>query len=357
MTRNEPENRKPDPKNVPVPAEPPEQQLGDTPVAPWEMPTPEQKAAAQPVRRALTEALSKVDSEEQADRVAQQLVTETQGKSVEQAAPEKNEREKPVAQAAREVERTARTAPPGESAERVIKKAVTELEGTQGSEREALAEAMQEVFNPEQQGAPPDVHTRRLQLLRRAVIKRMQPMDALDAELFLAVNHLPHNRITNGFFYLLTFVFSGGIAWFGLMGLATLLDRKRGWHLTRTSALPLAIATSVVEYPIKAFFRRRRPFSLIVQAIVIGKKPGTWSFPSGHSAAAFAGAWLLGIHYPRMRWLLNLVAGLVAFSRIYLGDHYPSDVVSGSLCGLLLAEASRRLLDGFLHSKSPARKR
>ncbi len=344
-------------QNVPAPTEPPEQKLGDTPVAPWEMPTPEQKADVQPLRRALTKALSQVDSEEQADHVAQQLVTETPRKNVEQAPSEKNPGEKPAAQAAREVERTTRITPRGESVDRVVHKAVTELEGTKGSQREALAEAMQEVFNPEQQGAPPDIHTRRLQLLRRAVIKRMQPMDALDAELFLAVNHLPHTRLTNGFFYLLTIVFSGGSAWFGLMGLATLLDRKRGWHLTRTSALPLVLATSLVEYPIKAFFRRRRPFSQIVQAIVIGKKPGTWSFPSGHSAAAFAGAWLLGLHFPRMRWLLNLLAGLVAFSRIYLGDHYPSDVVSGSLGGILLAQVSQRVLDGLFHSISPTRKR
>jgi membrane-associated phospholipid phosphatase len=362
VTDNEAEDREPDSKDAPVPAEPPQQQLGDTPVAPWEMPTPEQKAAAEPVRRALTEALSEVDSPQQAERVAQQLVKETRGKGAEQAAdatppPVTETPGKSVEQAAREVERTAQTAPPGHSTERVVKQAVAEVEGAQGAEREALAQAVQEVLNPEQQGAPPDVNLERRQLLRRAVLKRMRPVDALDARLFLAVNHLPHNRIANEFFYVLTSVFTGGMAWFSLMGLVTLLDRRQGWRLARTSAVPLAIATAVVEYPVKTFFRRRRPFIQMVQAIVIGKKPGTWSFPSGHSAAAFAGAWLFSLHYPRLRWLLRFVAALVAFSRIYLGDHYPSDVVSGSLSGVGLALVVRRLLAGLRLARWPARHR
>ncbi len=49
--------------------DPPEQKLGDTPVAPWEMPTPEEKAQAQPVRQALKEAIKHVNSQEKADDV------------------------------------------------------------------------------------------------------------------------------------------------------------------------------------------------------------------------------------------------------------------------------------------------
>src|SRR5215207_10923310 len=53
----------------------PEQKLGDTPVPPWEMPTPEEKAQARPVRRALKEALANVDSPEKADEVIGKLET------------------------------------------------------------------------------------------------------------------------------------------------------------------------------------------------------------------------------------------------------------------------------------------
>ena len=114
--------------------------------------------------------------------------------------------------------------------------------------------------------------------------------------------------------------------------------------MLRDVAIPLTITTALVEFPIKAYFRRRRPFISIIQAIVIGKKPGTWSFPSGHSASAFGGAWLLNRKFPRLSVLTYPIAGLVAFSRIYLGDHYPGDVTSGSLLGMLFAMLFRRLL-------------
>jgi undecaprenyl-diphosphatase len=85
------------------------------------------------------------------------------------------------------------------------------------------------------------------------------------------------------------------------------------------------------------YFKRRRPFITIIQAIVIGKKPGTWSFPSGHSAIAFGGAWLLNHKFPQFWPLRYVLAALVAFSRMYLGDHYPGDVASGSLLGMVFA--------------------
>jgi undecaprenyl-diphosphatase len=106
----------------------------------------------------------------------------------------------------------------------------------------------------------------------------------------------------------------------------------------------LFIATTIVEHPIKAYFKRRRPFITIIQAIVIGKKPGSWSFPSGHSASAFGGAWLLNQKFPGWKGVTYTLAGLVAFSRIYLGDHYPGDVLSGSLLGLLFARVFRWIL-------------
>ena len=137
--------------------------------------------------------------------------------------------------------------------------------------------------------------------LRQAVLKRMKPLDALDAELFLAVNHLPHNRWLNGFFRFFTLTFSAGLGWYVMMALAILVDPRRGIRVVRHTILPLSVASILVEYPIKAFFRRSRPFIDFIQAIVIGKKPGSWSFPSGHSASAFAGAWLLSRDFPGQR--------------------------------------------------------
>src|SRR5690242_3258136 len=69
------------PKSKPTKA--PEQKLGDTPVPPWEMPTPEEKAQAKPIRRALREAVKKVDSPEKAEEVIEKLETKAADKTVE----------------------------------------------------------------------------------------------------------------------------------------------------------------------------------------------------------------------------------------------------------------------------------
>jgi undecaprenyl-diphosphatase len=178
------------------------------------------------------------------------------------------------------------------------------------------------------------------------VLKRLKPLDALDTQIFLAINHLPHTRFLNTFFYTLTLLFNGATVWHILMGLAALRHRSKAGKIVREMTVPLSVTTGLVEFPIKPYFRRRRPFISIIQAIVIGKKPGTWSFPSGHAAGAFGGAWLLNRMFPKWTPVTYLIASLVAFSRIYLGDHYPGDVVSGSLIGLLFARIFRRIARG-----------
>ena len=62
-----------------------------------------------------------------------------------------------------------------------------------------------------------------------------------------------------------------------------------------------------------------------------------------HSPGTFGGAWLLNRKSPRFGILRYMIAGMVAFSRVYLGDHYPGDVASGSLLGMLFAMLFRWL--------------
>lgn len=332
----------------------PEQKLGDTPVAPWNMPKPEQKVAAEPVKAALTEAVGEVDSPEKAEQVVDNLEAALGDQLAKEVVGQTKESTESAAQ---NVKQAAESTTQAEKPATVLAETARVIEAAHGKEKEALSEAAQEAFSPEQQGgAPPSWYEQQRDWLRQALVKRLAPWEKLDAELFIRINHLPHSHFSNGIFYFLTFIFGGGVAWYVLLG-ADMLRRGR-WDqaMFRNTALPLAAATAIVEYPVKAIFRRRRPFIKLIRAIVIGKKPGTFSFPSGHSASSFAGAWLLRQHFPRLTPLWYGIAGLVAFSRVYLGDHYPGDVVTGSLLGHFLGMALGRLMGHKKKSRSGERR-
>ncbi|MEP7357376.1 MAG: hypothetical protein ABI847_09080, partial [Anaerolineales bacterium] len=214
-------------------AEQPKQQLGDTPVAPWAMPTPTQKAAAEPVKKALDEALEQVTSPEAADKVVANLEATFGDQKADDVAPQPKsapakEEAKSVENAAASVKGAADSAPASLKPEAVIAQAAKVTEQAQGPAKEAAAEAVQEVLNPQQQGAPATEGRLgwRRRLLQQAQLRRLKPLDALDARLYLAINHLPHNRVLNGFFYSITFVFTGGWAWYALLG-ATMAAQKR----------------------------------------------------------------------------------------------------------------------------------
>ena len=323
-------------------------------MAPWEMPTPAEKQAANPVRRALKQAVNKVDSQEKADEVIEHLQAATAGQTATDVEQQQL-KEARTGAAAKQVEQAAKSAPDGKKAEAALEETARAVATPNVRQREVVSEAAQEVLNPEQQGASPEVtNPRAREYLRRAVLKRLTPLDAADASLFLKVNHLPHTRLLNTIFYGITMAYKGGAAWYVAMGIAAWRRPSTAASILRETAIPMALSSSLVEFPIKSYFRRRRPFISIIQAIVIGKKPGSWSFPSGHSAAAFAGAWLLSQRYPRWRALTYTAATLVGFSRMYLGDHYPGDVVSGSLAGTLFAIGINWIFGGGRRPRGPA---
>jgi undecaprenyl-diphosphatase len=82
----------------------------------------------------------------------------------------------------------------------------------------------------------------------------------------------------------------------------------------------------------KALVPRHRPFET-----QLGPPSTTHSFPSGHSATSFACATVLSHYAPRLRVPFFALATLIAFSRIYNGMHYPTDVLAGAVLGVLTA--------------------
>jgi undecaprenyl-diphosphatase len=114
--------------------------------------------------------------------------------------------------------------------------------------------------------------------------------------------------------------------------------RRRCLPRATFAALGAVAAAGVLVTVIKELFDRARPPVAGIDAV--GVIPDSASFPSGHSATAFAAAVAVGLFYPRLRLPLLALAAVVALSRVYLGVHYASDVLAGSLLGVLLGLAS-----------------
>ena len=81
--------------------------------------------------------------------------------------------------------------------------------------------------------------------------------------------------------------------------------------------------------------------------------PSTFSFPSGHATVSFACATTLALAVPRLTWPLFALATLISFSRVYVGVHYPFDVLAGAALGVAIAIALRKLAAALRRSAPP----
>jgi YegS/Rv2252/BmrU family lipid kinase len=173
--------------------------------------------------------------------------------------------------------------------------------------------------------------------------KWLGPVGVVDSSAALLVNALPHPPILNLLMEAIATVMQRGDGW--LIWLAAALHAEhRSWRVAIDVAPALWLTDIAVEGVLKRIFRRPRPFIAKVLAPVVGRKPGSHSFPSGHAASAFAGAWLLSRRFPKATKGLFAFATLVAFSRMYLGVHYLSDVVVGAASGVAFAAGFRMVV-------------
>jgi len=169
----------------------------------------------------------------------------------------------------------------------------------------------------------------------------------LDNKLFTLINHLPHNLFLDWFFGFITAAGSWGIVWF-LIGIAVFfLEKKKNAKILLILILATMLAYFAGEIGIKNLVRRARPQFNIAEAVLPFDSADSFSFPSGHTTIAFAAAYIFSRKHKKKAWIYYLLAAVIAFSRVYLGRHYPGDVIGGIILGLSVGYLSLKIGDNF----------
>src|SRR4051794_24381287 len=149
----------------------------------------------------------------------------------------------------------------------------------------------------------------------------------------------------------LTYAGAGGLVWI-LLGVVIAVRYVR--PLALLAVLVTIAVSSRSATLLKSVIGRDRPFAgdpRVHPSIALPHDP---SMPSGHAMNAFAGAVLLGAVVPAARWPLLGLAALIALSRVYLGVHFPSDVIAGAILGTAIGAAAAWLLargERILHTR------
>jgi undecaprenyl-diphosphatase len=174
----------------------------------------------------------------------------------------------------------------------------------------------------------------------------LEDVNRIDTALYAAVAQTPTPTLDRAMARLsdaanysrLSIVAAAGLAAFG---------GSRGRRAAAFGLASIAVTSTLVNLGAKPLGRRRRPDRAGAEVPIARyvKMPTSTSFPSGHSAAAFAFATGVGHVMPAAAIPLRGLAVVVGYSRVHTGVHYPGDVVAGALIGTLLAQVTSYAID------------
>lgn len=167
----------------------------------------------------------------------------------------------------------------------------------------------------------------------------MASLLALDRALFdwLATWHAPWLDVV---MVVASYLGIAGGVWLAVAGVAFFSPSRRpgAWRLL----LAVGLASLMVDGIIKPLVGRDRPYVGHDGVRVIYIKTGTPSFPSGHAALSMAGAAAASQIFPAGRIAWWILAAAIAISRVYVGVHFPIDILAGTIVGLLCAWVAMR---------------
>jgi membrane-associated phospholipid phosphatase len=188
----------------------------------------------------------------------------------------------------------------------------------------------------------------------RHVLLRRE-LEALDVGVYAAIAASPTPTLDWGFSVLSRAADYSKLC-LGAAGVLAAFGGARGRRAAVSGLASVAVASSVVNLALKPLGARRRP-DRALHRVPIARHvdmPSSTSFPSGHSASAFAFASGVGHAFPAAGVPLHAAAALVAYSRVHTGVHYPIDAIAGAVLGGALAPLAtaalgrRRAGHGFM---------
>ena len=156
----------------------------------------------------------------------------------------------------------------------------------------------------------------------------------VDKKIFTFFNSSIANPVFDIFFPIIT----NQDIWIIPILLGIIILSIKGGTKGRIASIVLIIGVILADYSsaqiIKPYFQRLRPSHDILDQIrLLVPKGGRYGFVSSHAANMYVSATILGYFYSKHKRLFFTIASLVAFSRVYVGVHYPADIVFGGLLG------------------------
>ena len=169
----------------------------------------------------------------------------------------------------------------------------------------------------------------------------------LDGGFLLFLQESVRNPILDNIMIFITSLGNGGMIW--IAATIALLIPKKTRKAGVVSAVALLGSLIINNNIVKNIVQRPRPFVTFTDLQIIIPTPSEFSFPSGHTSSSFAAAAVFYRHLPKKIGLPSVIlAGLIGFSRLYVGVHYPTDVIAGVIMGILLSYLAEYLVNLFV---------
>ncbi len=159
-------------------------------------------------------------------------------------------------------------------------------------------------------------------------------INVFDAPVLAWIQNTMHNAFTDTVLPFITHLGDAGVLWItaAIVLLCFKKTRTTGWLVLITMLFTYLTG----EVLLKNLIARPRPCHLFPEVPLLIPCPDSFSFPSGHSASSFTAAVMLVLRHKKA-WPALILAALIAFSRVFLFVHYPTDILAGAALGTAFA--------------------